>query len=173
MTLSREDRLENIDRAIQKLMTELGDCSIIMTLFTRGNHNYTDIFATTWDDIEHHGWIETEGSTMGATVAFRITGDGWVEGLERTGQLAAAVAKLSQLCMVAKVHVKGREEHAACHIEQLAEDSDLPRSFIENVVESGLLERQFPKRQMELRWWDPQGRPLLLRIPRSFGMERL
>ncbi|MBI3939682.1 MAG: hypothetical protein HY315_02505 [Acidobacteria bacterium] len=110
---------------------------------------------------------------MGGKVTFQLTGSGWIEGTKRTGQFEGAIAKLSQLCQAAKNRVKGRQEDECCHIEELASDSKLPRSFLENVVESYLLEIQFPGKKMEIRWWDSGSLRQFVKIPKSFGMDRL
>jgi len=173
MTVSRQNRSENINKAIQTLMSELGEDSIIMTIFRRPGPEYDGILPTTWDDLEESGWIVTQSTTMGNEVRFRLTGTGWIEGLRRTGRFDATVAKLPQLCRAAKGRLKGREQDEHCDIGELARGSHLPRSFVENVVESALLQSQFPEKKMELRWWSSGSLRQFVRIPRSFGMERL
>lgn len=172
MTLSREERLKNIDLAIRTLIGELGEGSIIGNAFRRPGPEYADILETTWDDMQELGWIQTE-TRFGGNVAFWMTGAGWIEGMKRTGQMDTIRAMLPRLSIAAKNRIKGRQEDGCAHVAELAQESGLSREFVENAIESRLLEVEFPGKKMELPWAGPGTYKQVIRIPRSFGMEYL
>jgi hypothetical protein len=172
MTLSREERLENIDLAMRRLMELLEDHFIEDINFRRPSEDFDGIYETTWAELDSRYWIRPISSTLESNFYFRLTGYGWIEGLKRTNRIEAILDILPGLCAAAKEHVKGRTSDQAVNRHQLAEAAKLDSRLVGNIVESRLLQEQFPDREMSLSWWDPTSTDFV-RIPLSFGMERL
>lgn len=143
MTLSREGRLNNIDLALRRIMELLGDGSTNLIFFKVPSDDFSDIYATTWADLENKYWIRENGSTPRYTI-YRLTGWGWIEGLKRTAQLESAFEKLVSLRKAAKARVKGREDDASAFLDELSAEASLPKDFVDNVVDSDLLSERFP-----------------------------
>ena len=57
-------------------------------------------------------------------------------------------------------------------LEELVRDSGLPKDLVGNIIESRLLERLFPDKEMGIYWWD-HVKGMAIRVPSRLGMEYL
>lgn len=171
MTISREERVSNIDSALVQMMGLLHDDGYVKVRFER-EKNFHDIFSTTWAELESLGWIE-DCSTQDKRL-HQFTGDGWIEGLRRTQKLDddSFQEKLVTLKTLFKSCVKGRKSDAPLSLSRCAEESGFFQRWIASVIESGLLGVKFPKEIMSVDWW-PSGQRSVIRVPTTFGMEKL
>lgn len=100
-----------------------------------------------------------------------MTPAGWVSALlmrepadleQRCGRLAAALKRL----------VKGRGSDGFTVLKEIVTASVLPEGWVWNAVQGNLLDRRFPNSGFYLAGFE-DGIACLLRVPRTFGLERL
>ena len=174
MTISPQKRAHNIDIALRMMMEGLGDKSFSHCLFEVKDPRYSTIIRTTWAELEQSYFIQEDESTIG-NIHYRLTGQGWIEGLRRTGQLRSEALrhKLIGFMTELKDEVKGRKDDQFVFVNDFAAKTKIAADWIINVVESRLLQREFLDLIVDLDWWSHNNRFYVIRIPVMFGMRRL
>ncbi len=103
--------------------------------------------------------------------AYRLTGSGWVEGLDAAGLLKtpALMTRAQAVVKALKQVIEGRNHHHDLLIELsvLATNSGQTEEWCFN-FHSGLLNALFPKKNMKAYWDDSDGG---VRVPATIGQE--
>lgn len=172
MTHSKQERLANIDLAMQLIFDRLGGQNINAVSFETLDDAFKDVFFTTWQELQGHHWIEMDKGTMGGNRGFQVTGDGWLFWIHKCDLLEDYRHSAIKICKAAKRYVEGRQDDGCVMLEELARDTGLSGDLIENIIESRLLQRLFPDCEMGLYWWD-HVKGMSIRVPSQFGMEHL
>ena len=129
MTFSAEDQKENVELAFRLLMAELGDKSIAKTFFDPSCQPFTAIYQTTWKELSDQGWADE--IQLRSRTCYRLKGAGWIEGQWRTGESRgeSLTQRMRRLAAVLKGHVKGRKQDVVIMLDDLVQESDLPRGM--------------------------------------------
>ena len=170
MTLSRQDRVENLQAAVARLLDELGERAIDTVYFDPRNPSLANVIATTWKELVRQNVLREEGTLAG--VDYRFTGDGWYVAMQTTGRAAnqSFVGSLSKISAALKDSVKGRQEDGFVYADSLATECNLSIDLVYNIIESGAIEKEFGG--VGATWADRQ-RGRLIRVPLDFGMKPL
>ena len=172
MTHSKQQRLANIDLALEIIFSRLGDRSVNGVAFEIFDQEFKDIFPTTWRELESRALIELNAGTMDGNRAFIVTGEAWAFWVEKCGLMDDYRKAAITVCKAAKAHIEGRSDDGCVMLEELARDSSLPKNLVENIIESRLLERLFPEKEVGIYWWD-HVKGMAIRVPSQLGMEYL
>lgn len=169
VSLSKEERLRNIELALKLMLRDLGQNGIDGCLFELRSEVFKDVESTTWRQLQEMFLIERM-DTMG-NPACRLTGAGWRVALDMVWEDNKQVLQdaLSKLAAALKDAVKGREEDAFVSLHSVASTCGLPENWVYNAIESRLLEHKF---NMKGAYWY-ENRPPLIRVPLDFGLEPL
>lgn len=169
MTLSDSQREAEIDLALTQMMQELADAFVDEKAFDPRANQFMTLHQTTWTDILAQGWVRDMG-IIGQR-RYKLTGKGWIEGLRRTAQVDSQLSteRLGKICASLKRFVEGRNDDIVVDVNSVR-TPDVPLGRLMNVIESGLLEKRFYERHMNVRW---QHRGKYIWIPARFGMNRL
>lgn len=170
MTLSKAERSENIELALQLMMGELGEHAINELFFEIGKPPYENIYPTTWQHLEAQYFIEPR-DTFGARYR-RLTGLGWLEGLRITGLLEAEKTKqmVGKLMAELKRSVDGRQDEGLVDIHRIVADAGVPFGFVFNVIDSDYVDRVLGRKGAV---WHPQAHGQLIKVPVDLGLEIL
>ncbi|HTR39866.1 MAG TPA: hypothetical protein VMH80_28530 [Bryobacteraceae bacterium] len=171
MSLSREQRLENVDLALELMLQTLGDNAIDTVIFELGSDKFTQVQPTTWKELEDRCLIKRMDAIGHPMCQF--TGDGWLAAIELAPKHVKALneERLSRLAAALKDEVKGRDEDGYVYLNSLAASSELPENWIYNAIEARLLEHWFNRKGAN--WYGPRGGSPLIHIPVDFGLEPL
>jgi len=170
MSLSKEEREANLKLALGLLLDALGDLYTSEMYFSESEEEFEDIYATTWTDLKRRRWIR-DVSVM-EEERYRLTEYGWREGiilLEKHKDIAFR-EKLGKLCAAMKGFVKGRRDNVIADVEDISSKSGLPSGFVQNVIDSHILEICLNVQGAE---WVNNRRMYDILIPLDFGLERL
>jgi|SRR5579872_138387 len=169
MSLSREERIANLEYALKVFVRDVNDNWIRHVHITPGGDEYDVIFETTWKELISRIFLE-ELSMPGY---FFLTGHGWLTGLELLGRKTDKDfrERVGRLFKTFKDEVKGRHEDAFIFIEDAATRSGLPTGLIANVIESKMCEYWFGMHGAH--WESYKGRGCGIIIPLNFGLELL
>lgn len=171
MSLSKQDRADNLKLAYRLIMDALGDDAITNVRFELDAAAFAEILPTTWKELDRHGFIDTGHSTFGKR-AFCLTGYGWSEACKQLRLLTEWRPQIIALRAAIKDCLKGRHSDAMVQLEEIAYRSGLSQSWVKNAIESDLLMMVFPSDHMCLEWLDPPARRMV-KIPSDFGLEML
>lgn len=174
MTISVQQRQENLDLALRKMMESVGEKWFGGVLFDVLDPEFKDIMPTTWASLERQWWVNETCSTMGGHIRYRLTGTGWIEGLRLTGALHSVDLRdrIIHLRARLKDQVKGRSGDADVFLPEFCTANGIPKEWLWNVVESKLLEHFFANDIVDIGWWSHNTRLQILRVPVDFGMTR-
>jgi hypothetical protein len=169
MSLSKEARLQNREKAILLLMDELhGRC--FMGVFIDERHDVDKrILPTTWKELKDQGFVRQTNSRW----SYTLSGRGWITGLKLLSQLDTdeMKAKVGTLCAVLKAKVKGRADDNYATVDEIASESGLPDDFVRDAIESDLIQELFGTKGAE--WGGHEDRGRFIRIPNDFGLQPL
>jgi hypothetical protein len=165
MTLSEREQTENLAHAFDRLMKELGERAITQAFFKRDEETFRQVLQTTWKEMCDQGWCEE--IELYGQIHSRLTGNGWLEGLWRTGagKEKEFSARHGHLSSALKRYVKGRSRDIVVELAKLIVDCGLPEGFVFNAIEARLEEEFFRKKGAS---WEMHG--VLVRIPLNFGL---
>jgi hypothetical protein len=166
MSLSKSERLQNVDEALRKFLLALGDKGI--TLRLNPNHEwFLNIHPTTWKHLVDRRLVRPHPTTT--SMAYEMTGAGWKEALRIAGHLETPEFKsrLGELLGAFKGRVKGRTSEDFVH-PAFAEGAGLSPGWVSNVVDAQLIEHCFRRRGVT--WY---ARLQLIRVPVDVGLELL
>lgn len=155
-----------------KLMIELqGDQPLHGVVFRPSQPELAALAPTTWADLKDDGFIEDRGERPGPT--YRLTPEGWLAALERTGalELAPVRERAIKIRTALKALVQ-RTAHYPQHINvrTLADDLGLPRGWVHAAMKSDLLQTLFPDDLMNATLDIRNG--LLISIPPNFATKQ-
>ena len=171
MTLSVADRQKFATFVLRTMATEVGlDLEYPSVHFSVSDPKFADVPTTTWIELKDHKRVKLVAHPDGP--AYRLTGSGWVSGLEAAELLQSEEVKVRAQAVVKalKQHVDGRNYHhdPLIEIAMLAMNSGQTEEWCYNAVHSGLLKRLFPAKNMNAYWDDSDGG---VRVPATFGQE--
>lgn len=170
MSLSNEERKENIVLAVRPMMQNLGEP---YRGYDAQEHEATtgkfaDVHRTTWDELVERGWVKATSFDR-----YLLTGDGWIEGLKVTGQFDDLNfrEKAGQLSKGLKARVKNEREWGHAHRTELASEIGLSEFFIYDAIDSHLLRKMFNK--TDATWSPDDQMKNYIDIPPRFGLPLL
>jgi hypothetical protein len=165
MTHSESDRQENLRLAFRLMLGELDDKSIAISFICPDDARYSDIYKTTWKELETQDWIEP--LQIDGQLYYRLTGSGWLEAHYQIGsfKLEAVKKRMGEFAAFLKSYVKGRQQDKLIPFSTLVEEFGFPGGWIFNAIESALLKKSFGI--YDATWVD---RGLIVRIPLNFGI---
>ena len=169
MSLSKEARLQNLEKAILLLMDELhGRC--FMGVFIDERYDVDKrILPTTWKELKDQCFVRQTNSHW----SYTLSGRGWITGLKLLSRFDTdeMKAKVGRLCAVLKSKVKGRAHDSYATVDDIASESGLPGDFVRDAIESDLIRELFGTKGAE--WDGHEGRGRFIRIPNDFGLPPL
>lgn len=168
MTISSKTQRDNYDLALRVIMEKLGD-AYFSSLIDPCSIEFQGVIRTTWEDLVRDGLLNKEDGT--GIQRYRLTPMGWIEGLERLGKLKEPTFRqdLKKLLASLKSWVEDRlPKHPLP--DQIAGKAGLSLEFIGNVLETKLLERQFPNDHVDVEW---RGLKRAVTIPGVFGRKKV
>ena len=170
MSVSQVGQCKDVDAALRLLANTVGDRCFIFCLFASSDPKLSAISRSTWGELVRRGLIEKHGST-GDQISYRLTGSGWLAGLDRTGKLndPALHRQLVRLRSQIKKHMNGRQSDTPVYPASIIIDAEVSPEWFVNVIESGLLDIHFPREVMGVGWWSGNNRIRLIRVPANFG----
>jgi hypothetical protein len=170
MSLSRNERSENIELALKLMMEELGEHGINEWSFEIDKSPYENIYPTTWQYLEDQYFIERR-NRMGSRRC-GLTGYGWLEGLRITGTLETPgiKKKVGKVMAELKRSVEGRQDEALVDANGIATGAGVPYGFLYNIIDSHYIENIIQRKGAA---WHPQAPRQLIVIPVDFGLEIL
>ena len=171
MTLSKEERLDDVKRALQTMWDALGEQAIDAVYFDINQPPFTEIHRTTWMELTQRYLIKSLG-VVGAE-RYRLTGGGWYCALDLSGHLMESVTmeKLSKLAAALKNSVNGRREPALVSVSGLALDAGVSVEWVINAIESDVIGKYFNVHSAA--WAGNYTRGTMVHVPLNFGLRYL
>ena len=129
MGVSIEERQLDLTRALQLLLRQLGDQKINIFSFDPTVPPFSSVAEATWDELREMNYVHA----MLNPSEYGLTGSGWLRALQRSGatrnrdfdrdaeKLLASITKLAKRARLAT-------------LKALAQESDLPESWIYNAI---------------------------------------
>src|SRR4051812_32423826 len=120
MTLSREQRHAQLERALNLLLLLLNGRAIDCGEIDPRDPTLVELQPTTWKELEELHFVARD--TEAEPPAYRLTGDGWIEALAVSRQYEdeALAEKLGRLAAYLKKTVKGRRRPAVAPLRTIA-----------------------------------------------------
>jgi hypothetical protein len=170
MSLSKEERMANVNDALDRFVTDIANAPIRAYILDRNKSEYSFIYPTTWTELTDTYQYVRQAITF--TSYFHLTPHGWKTCLERGGlDKDESIKKLiGKLCRHLKNSVKGRHEELVLNINDVAKETKLQPGLISNILEARLIEYWLNRHGAKLH---PQLPEALLIVPTNFGLERL
>lgn len=168
MTVSRDERLGNLAKALKLMTQEVGENAMRCVFIEANKPEYQDILPTTWKELVDRCMVRDYGWGT-----YQLTGCGWLEGVLLLGlpETSEFRQKMSRLASTLKDRVKGRQQEALVDVWAVATESGVSEDFVWNAIESQLLDNCF---KIKGAAFDPcdQNRNYVI-IPIDFGMQPL
>jgi len=164
MTLSREDRIQDLADALRRMTEDVSEQAVWRVDVEIKSERYQHIRNTTWKELIDRGWAKWFTYNT-----CQLTMVGWRKGIQLLGldKDPNFRAKLSHLAAVLKDEVKGRHEEVYLDVFHAAERSWLTEDLVYNIIESKLLDYAFT---IKGAWLDTDS---TIVIPIDFGMPPL
>lgn len=167
MTLSKDQRIEDMARALVLMLERIGDRAIDAEEASVTEPPFDVVNQTTWIELRTRGWIR-RFEVMGREAYF-LTGSGWIRALEITGAVSDSGfdKNIGQLMAALKGLIEGRQAEASEHTDIVAQLARLSTDWIFNVIESNIIEQRYGRKGAH---WDghyPRGKAI--RVPIDFG----
>jgi hypothetical protein len=173
VSYSSETRTKALYEALAMMVERRGEKAIFSERFALKEEPFSRVPNPTWRELEEYRFVEACG-TIGHPQR-RLTGSGWFNALIVTRRVTKdevldpdLKTRLSKLTATMKDAVKGRREDAYFYLDELEAVSGLPKDFIINVMESGIIDRCFKIQGAE---WEDHLRSV--RVPLNFGLRAL
>ncbi len=169
MSISREERVENLHHALGIFLQEAGDQYYKDVFFSNGGAEYEGILRTTWQDLLDGYYLDELLNGH----YFALTSGGWLKALEVTGRLSdpSFMTSLGKISKALKDRVKGRHEQVLVTSDEIAKEAEVSVGLVQSVIESGLLRYRF--NTIEAEWASYDDHRLLIVIPVNFGLEAI
>ena len=84
MTLSKQQRMDDLEKALALILEQLGDRQLNRVLFNPGEPPFDEILPTSWPALEKYGRIDITGC-FGGSSHFTLTGHGWLTAMQDGG----------------------------------------------------------------------------------------
>ena len=125
------------------IVTAVGDEPIIPCHFQPSDPRFSDLLQTTFHELVRQSYIETTGERP---PVYRLTPEGWLEGLRQLGELEGQRIHERAIAIVNALtaRIKGRHSEEHFDVEALANEIGMPVGWVWNALASNLLERLFP-----------------------------
>jgi hypothetical protein len=169
MSLSKEERLANVEYALSLFVKDIGDTYYKEAFITPDGDNYQKLFPTTWHELLGRRYIKQPYSTN----HYILTEAGWIWGLRFAGIYDDEVfrKRLGNVSRALKDRVKGRSEAALATAYDIAQSSGEPVGFVQSVIDSDILRALFNRVSAE--WHKGTNGSTVIYIPPNFGLELL
>jgi hypothetical protein len=169
MSLSKNERMKNLEDSLLLLMDNVYEPQSIMEVFIDERFLDRRILPTTWTELKRCGLVRQcdTGSY------FTLSGRGWLtalrlRGLLETPEMKATAGKLSAAL---KDRVKGRQCPDLVHVAEVANNAELSEAFVRNAIESRLIEELFGTIGADWAGFEDRGK--FIEIPNDFGLSPL
>lgn len=177
MTISNTERERDISFALKQVMELIGSRFLGDVLLNPTTAELGRVLRTTWEELRAQSFVENAPTPIGCETWYRLTGRGWIEYLNRTGQRPTMRDNLENLRKAIKAHAKknNRQWEEPVYLLSIAQSAHVPFEWAANVIEAQLLDDEWPKDRVHVTWWSPTEKLKhgLIRIPVDFGQERL
>lgn len=142
MTLSRDNRLKNMENALKLMLGRLGDRGMYAEFFDPQDPAFSEIYSTTWQELESRGLVR--GHHMMQTDSFELRGPGWLVAMSLTGKLETPEfqERFGRLSAALKRQVDGRRQKQVTTVASLAKDTGIAADWIYNVIKSNVWQQQ-------------------------------
>lgn len=142
MTVSRENRDQDLDDAIRMMMAELGDGWFALLFVNGDKAPYDKVLSTTWRELTRRGFVKDRGLKR-----LDFTSRGWLYGVMLLDLQNEPTFRenMSKLLATLKGYVRelGRQQDALVDIYQVSRDSGVSEDFVRNAISSKLLDQCF------------------------------
>jgi hypothetical protein len=140
MSMSREARIENMEKALSLMFEDIGDRFFAHVYIRIDDSRYASIKATTWKELADRYLIRNIGH---GNVIF--TGYGWRTSLMslKLHESAGFQSKLGRLSAALKDSVKGREHTVVLGSQSVADETGLGWDFVQNALHGELFQHVF------------------------------
>ena len=173
MTLSENDRRENLTLALRLIGDEVGE-KHVGTELEREQPAFKTIFPTTWEALVDAGHLYQTDIWH-----YQLTAKGWIEILRITGRLCSEEMKrnLGNLCGIFKKCLEeanqrlgqpNRTHEEKIDISVVVSQSGFPEPWIYNVIDSYLIELCL--KQIGIFWAEDDENKNYIIIPIDFGL---
>jgi hypothetical protein len=168
MSLSKEQRYENMETALRLVFEALGSQAIRTYFIDPASGRYTNLPATTWLDLKEKAFIRDSQ----VPPHYRLTGHGWMKCLEITGALASLEFKetLGKLCSTLKSAVNGRREPALVGVSDIARGTGIDEGTVWNIIDADVIDYHLNRHGAD---WLPGAECMTIKVPANFGHERI
>lgn len=165
MSLSKEERLDNIRLALNLLLEALGNQYYRTPLFNREADVFDKMFSTAWQELIDKCYLRSTANGY----FLELTASGWRECLRLSGKLQDDTFKryLGRISQVLKDRVKGRHHAQFVRPEEVATEVGIPLGLVLNVIDSDLLMYEFNR--VTAKWASHEGGAI--EVPTNFGLE--
>jgi hypothetical protein len=143
MTLSKKQRLDNIEQALRMMAGRLGDRAVYRQSFKPDEPELAGVEETSWKELEARGLIH--GTHTFTSDHYQLTGLGWFVAMELDDKCDTPEFqdKFGKLSSKLKSYVKGRREKAVTTVDALVDDVDLSQDFIYNVIKADVWQHKY------------------------------
>jgi hypothetical protein len=167
--LSKEERLENVNRVLRLLMEDVGEQWIKMALINPKSDAYRGVAETTWADLKSQHLIQD-----GKDGCVLLTSHGWEMGLRLTVRdIAEMRESLERICKSIQSVVADTSSRATVSPVRLGRVASnccgLHAGFVANVVEARLIESWLNRRGVT---WASGFEGRMLMVPVDFGSDQ-
>ena len=167
MTLSNQNREENMAEALKLLLERLGDRAIYVE-FLNDDPAFTGVYPTTWKDLEDSHLVSSRPGPSWCW--YHLTGEGWLEALQFTGALDTVEFqdRFGRLNATLISFTDNRHEKGFKQIHVVAEKAGVTEDWLSNILESRIWENKYNRHGAE---FDDSKTSVI--IPTRFNMPRL
>jgi len=165
VTLSVDDRRENLKEALIGFLDVLGDRSF--SNFWIDPNEFPEVLATTWTDLTAKYWLREMNWNI---QMYQFTPSGYVQALRISGRAKDTQFRedLGKICKVLKDSVKGRASFSFFGLHELAKESGVSVTFAQNAIDADLI--RYVLGRVGARW---EGDSLVIKVPHNFGLTPL
>jgi hypothetical protein len=168
MTLSTNDRHENVNVALRLMLDRVGDEGCEHVFIEPETPTFAAVLPTTWIELLRWGLVRRSVRN------YLLTGEGWLRAMELAGKLDAEFdRKIGELCafLKRKVKAEGKREKGFTELSEIARGTGLSKGWVFNAIDSRVLARRYGR--IEAYWSSGDQMKNYIEIPPDFGMERL
>jgi hypothetical protein len=167
MTLSKQNREDNIEYALRLMKGKLGDRAMFKEFFDSDDQEFAGVHPTTWKELESKGLVRAHRTLNSAD--YELLGPGWycamaIDDLFDTPEFQEPFGKLSAAL---KKYVDGRQEEGITSVSRLVEETGLTEDWIYNVITGKIWEYHMKRVGARLDGGE------VVWIPIDFNMEHL
>lgn len=143
MTLSKENRLQNMEQALRLMLGRLGDRAMYKEFFNPEDPIFTEVYPTSWKELEDRGLVRAHRTYT--SVSYELRGTGWfcAMGIDDLFDTPAFEERFGKLSAAIKNHVRGRHEKQITSVGQLVEETGLAEDWIYNIIKAKVWKHQY------------------------------